>query len=229
MNSTDIEDKKEEVEEEEEEAIENRDDYLKNATYLIKVSNDQMNDWGTPSAYQVEFMNLYIKFFLNTGENHEYDEVGALAWAQQNNNRLEYTMCRYLTAPINRFEFPFGFYKLLSNRSDKARKPPRIIFVYGIEPKPNYLKGNKNADDHPHWIEAREERDSMRMGNGLDMSIVEKVKKRRRHSRYLQYLKSSGKAMVAATSGGKKTKKKSAKKKSAKKKSTKKKSKKRKK
>lgn len=223
MATTKIEKKKEAIENKNE-AIENRNDYLKNANYLIKVSNNEMTDWNPPSTDQEEFMNLYINFYLNMGEKHEYDEVGALAWAQQKKN-LEYTMCRYLNAPINRFEFPFGFYKLLSNLSDVRGNPPRIIFVYGIEPKANYLTGNINAGDHPQWIEyapiddqAREERDRMRRGKKLDMLVVEKVMKRRENSPYLEGI---GEAMVAATSGGKKTKKKSAKKKSAKKKSTK--------
>ena len=206
---------------------EDRMDYLKNANYLIKVSNNKMTGWDPPSTDQEEFMNLYIKFYLNTLERNEYDEVGALAWAHQNTGgRLQYTMCRYLNAPINRFEFPFGFYRLLSNASDEAGYKPRIIFVCGIEPKTNYLEGNKNAVDHRDWIEypLNDAQVSMRMRKELDMEVLKKVTKRR-NSR--SFILNAG--LKAAASGGKKTKKKRTKKKPAKKKSAKKKSTKRKK
>jgi len=115
--------------------------------YLLRSSNNNMDNWQNPTKDQVTFMNYYIES-LNTKEKHEYDKAVTEANSKGN---VSYISCQYLNVPQVNIHFPLGFYRLLSEPSAVEGRRPRIIFVYGIEPTVDHLNFSTTAEPDRGW------------------------------------------------------------------------------
>ena len=106
-------------------------------TYLIKSSNNKLDNWQDATDDQKTFMNKYIEI-IKTKEKHEVpgvvDEINKLS-----GYKLNYVSCNYLEVPDVPFycqtrSWPLGFYTLKSKEAETNGYGARIICVYGIEP-----------------------------------------------------------------------------------------------